>query len=229
LRVLAIDTALEVCAAAVVETSGPEGPVPVARESVPMVRGHAEALLPIVDRIVGEAGGFRSLDRVAVTVGPGSFTGLRVGISAARAIALATGVPAVGVTTLSAYAAPIIASGVATLVVTAIDARHGQVYLQVFAPAGRTVVAPRIVGAKEAARLLGTGAVRILGSGAPLLAEAARSIGLEVALEDASPAPDIVWVARLGASAQPAQALPKPFYIRAPDAKPQYHVRIPRR
>lgn len=229
MRVLAIDTALEACAAAVVETDREGDPRAVAAEFVPMERGHAEALLPLVDRIVGAAGGFRVLDRVVVTVGPGSFTGLRVGISAARAIALAAGIPAVGVTTLSAYAAPVIASGVGTLVASAIDARHGQVYLQVFAPAGRTIVTPRIVAAREAVRQLGTGSVRIVGSGAKILGEAARAIGLEVLLEDASAAPDILWVARLGMSASPSQAVPKPFYIRAPDAKPQDHVRIPRR
>jgi tRNA threonylcarbamoyl adenosine modification protein YeaZ len=227
LRLLALDTALDACSACVVEGSSLE---PLAIESLPMARGHAEALIPLVDRVMSKVeGGFSSLGRVAVTVGPGSFTGLRVGISAARAIALAAGIPAVGVTTLSAYAAPVIASGSGATTAAAIDARHGQVYLQVFAPGGRTVVTPRIVPAREAARLLGSGPVRIVGSGAALMQSEARAVGLDSVVEDASPAPDILWIARLGMAAQPAQALPRPFYLRPPDAKPQDHVRIPRR
>ena len=85
MRCLAIDTALNGCSACVLETGAAE---PLAMETLPIERGHAEALLPLVERVMAKVeGGFGSLDRVAVTVGPGSFTGLRVGLSAARAIA----------------------------------------------------------------------------------------------------------------------------------------------
>jgi tRNA threonylcarbamoyl adenosine modification protein YeaZ len=81
-RVLAIDTALAACAVAVFETDGARM---LARESLAMARGHAEALLPLIARVMDEAGiEFSALDRIAVTIGPGSFTGLRVGIAAAR-------------------------------------------------------------------------------------------------------------------------------------------------
>src|ERR1700721_2501025 len=104
MRVLAIDTALEACSAAVLDTE--QGGI-LASESIPMVRGHAEALMPRIARVVSEATlEFLELDRIAVTVGPGSFTGLRVGVAAARGIAVAAGKPAVGLTTLSAIAAP---------------------------------------------------------------------------------------------------------------------------
>src|SRR5271170_6116822 len=104
MRVLAIDTALAACSAAVFDTE--HGGI-VASESQAMTRGHAEALMPLLRRVMGEAGlAFTAIDRVAVTIGPGSFTGLRVGIAAARGIALAADKPAVGVSTLSAYAAP---------------------------------------------------------------------------------------------------------------------------
>src|SRR5882672_12886814 len=105
--ILAIDTALEACAAAVLDTDANKL---IARESQAMKRGHAEALMPLIARVMKEAGlPFAALDRIAVTTGPGSFTGLRVGLSAARGIALAAAKPAVGVTTLAAYAAPYIA------------------------------------------------------------------------------------------------------------------------
>src|SRR5262245_47003199 len=102
MRLLAIDTALDACAACVFDT---EGGRTLASESLAMARGHAEAVMPLIARLMDKADvGFSDLDRVVVTVGPGSFTGLRVGISAARGIALASGKPAVGVSTLAAYA-----------------------------------------------------------------------------------------------------------------------------
>src|SRR5580693_9283048 len=104
MRVLAIDTALGACSAAVLDTA--DGGI-VASESLAMARGHAEALMPLVARVMQTAClAFHDLDRVVVTTGPGSFTGLRVGIAAARGLGVATGLPVIGVSTLSAYAAP---------------------------------------------------------------------------------------------------------------------------
>src|SRR5262249_57735608 len=105
MRVLAIDTALEACSAAVFDTNSGIA----AGETRGMARGHAEQLMPLVARVMNKAGlEFAELDRIAVTTGPGSFTGLRVGISAARGIALAAGKPAIGLSTLAGYAAPLI-------------------------------------------------------------------------------------------------------------------------
>src|SRR5258705_11070212 len=107
MRVLAIDTALDACAAAVLDTGRAEI---IASASLTMTRGHAEAVMPLIARVMDAAKTeFAKLDRIAVTTGPGSFTGLRVGISAARGLALAAGKPAVGLTTLSGFAAPYIA------------------------------------------------------------------------------------------------------------------------
>src|SRR5436305_8407122 len=101
--ILAIDTALDACAAAVLDTDANRI---LAHESQPMKRGHAEALMPLIARVMKTSGiAFTSLDRIAVTTGPGSFTGLRVGLSAARGIALAAAKPAAGLTTLTAHAA----------------------------------------------------------------------------------------------------------------------------
>jgi tRNA threonylcarbamoyl adenosine modification protein YeaZ len=227
MRVLAIDTALAVCAAAVLDTEQPARSV---RESLPMVRGHAEALMPLVARVMDQANiEFADLDRIAVTTGPGSFTGLRVGISAARGIALAAGKPALGLSTLSCYAAPHITQDDLVPVVVAIDARHEQVYLQVFGTAGRTLVSPRIATVREAVRTATWGPVRIVGSSAKALAAAWPAGQPAPALVEARPAPDIDWVARLGAAAQDGYASPKPLYLRAPDARPQDASRLPRR
>src|SRR6266513_4494655 len=126
--ILAIDTALDTCAAGVLDTDA--GKL-IAQESQAMKRGHAEALMPLIARVIKEAGiAFASFDRIAVTTGPGSFTGLRVGISAARGLALAADKPVIGLTTLAAFAAPHIAEDDTLPVVAAIDARHDHVYLQ---------------------------------------------------------------------------------------------------
>ena len=142
MRVLAIDTALGACSAAVLDTE--QGGI-TASESLAMTRGHAEALMPLLARLMEQAAvAPLDLDRIVVTTGPGSFTGLRVGIAAARGIALAINKPAVGLSTLSAYAAPYLADDDNAPVVIAIDARHSHVYLQVFAAGGRTVTGPRL-------------------------------------------------------------------------------------
>jgi tRNA threonylcarbamoyladenosine biosynthesis protein TsaB len=225
MHVLAIDTALEACSAAVLDT----GTGKVTHESLPMLRGHAEALMPLIARVMKEADtSFAALDRIAVTTGPGSFTGLRVGIAAARGIGLAATKPVVGLTTLAAYAAPHIAQDDKTAIAVAIDARHQHVYLQIFGPGGRTLIAPRIASIADAVRSAANGPVRIVGTGATMLAVAWPSREPPV-LVDESRAPDIVWVGRLAAAADETTSEPKPLYLRAPDAQPQDAARLPRR
>jgi tRNA threonylcarbamoyladenosine biosynthesis protein TsaB len=227
MRILAIDTALEACSAAVLDTELAEI---AAHESFVMIRGHAEALMPLIARVLDRAGlEFAALDRIAVTVGPGSFTGLRVGIAAARGIALAASKPAVGLSTLAAYAAPFIAADDSLPVVSVIDARHDHVYLQVFGPGGRTIVTPRLVPLREALRAAATGAPRLVGTAAALLAAAWPAGERAPRLVDARRAPDIDWVARLGAAAVETGVPPKPLYLRAPDAQPQNAAQLARR
>ncbi len=227
MRVLAIDTALAACSAAVLDT-GTDGVA--ASESVAMTRGHAEALMPLLSRVVKSSGlAFADLERIVVTTGPGSFTGLRVGIAAARGLGVATNIPVVGVTTLSAYAAPYLATDDQIPVVVAIDARHQHVYLQVFGAGGRTLIAPRLAPLAEAVRAASEAPSRVVGSAARAIADAlVRTAPAPVAV-DPREAPDIRWVAQIGAAVSAAQAPPKPQYLRAPDAQPQYAASLPRR
>ncbi len=225
--ILAIDTALTACSVAVLAL---ETDAIVAGDSIFMERGHAEALIPLVEQVMRDARlEFADLARVAVTVGPGSFTGLRVGISAARGFALATSKPVVGVTTLAALTAPFLAADDSLPILAAIDARHGHVFMQMFGVGGRTLVAPRAAAAKDAARAAAIGPVRIVGSGAMMVAEAWPPGEQLPVSTDAIAAPDVAWVARLGAVAEPSTAEAKPLYLRAPDAKPQDAARIARR
>ncbi|MGB3745128.1 MAG: tRNA (adenosine(37)-N6)-threonylcarbamoyltransferase complex dimerization subunit type 1 TsaB [Xanthobacteraceae bacterium] len=226
MRVLAIDTALAACAAAVLET----GPGIVASESLPMVRGHAEALMPLIARVMKQSDtAFGALDRIAVTTGPGSFTGVRVGLAAARGFAVATGVPVVGVSTLAVYAAPYLAANGKSPVIVAIDARHEHVYLQVFGPGGQTLVSPRLARLSEAIDAASNAPACLVGSAARAVADGMLKTAPTPRNVDARAAPDIAWVAQIGAVTPETEAAPNPQYLRAPDAQPQNAAQLPRR
>jgi tRNA threonylcarbamoyladenosine biosynthesis protein TsaB len=227
LRVLAIDTALEACSAAILDTDRQSGTV---SRSQPMMRGHAEALMPLIAAAMSAADTeFSQLDRIAVTVGPGSFTGLRVGVAAARGIALATGKPAVGLTTLAALAAPFFEADESAALLAAIDARHGQVYMQLFGPGGRSLIAPRIASVREAVRAATASPTRIVGTGAKLIENAWPDNERRPPLVSAVRAADVAWVARLGAAIVDLTAPVKPLYLREADAHPQDAGILPRR
>ena len=227
MRLLAIDTALAACSAAVLDTA--HGGI-IASESLPMIRGHAEALMPLVARVMKTSGlAFADLDRIVVTTGPGSFTGLRVGVAAARGLGLATKRPVVGVSTLSAYAAPYLGVDNKNPVIAAIDARHAHVYLQVFSPSGRTLIAPRLAPLRDAVRAASDAPAHIVGSAARAVADGLSATDPAPVTVDGRDAPDIGWVAQIGAVVPEASAPPKPQYLRAPDAQPQNAASLPRR
>src|SRR5260221_11374811 len=215
--ILAIDPALDACCAGVLDTGA--GKL-IAQESQAMKRGHAEALMPLIARVMKEAGiAFAALDRIAVPTGPGSFTGLRAGLSAARGIALAADKPVVGLTTLTAYAAPVVSENAEQPVISAIDARHDQVYFQVVSGDGSSLIRPRVAPIEEALRASRFGAPHLVGNAAGILADRWPADALPPFNVDARPAPDITWVAWLGAAVSPDTAPARPFYLRAPDAK----------
>ena len=160
--VLALDTAVGACSVAVLADGQPPFAV-----SEPMLRGHQERLALMARETMAQAGlAFELLDRVAVTVGPGSFTGLRVGLAFAKGLGLALGRPVVGVGTLEALAA---SETGADLTVAAIDPRRGQIYLQAFS-GGHALMAPDVLPLETAAARLAelrpVGRVVMVGSGA---------------------------------------------------------------
>lgn len=209
MRVLAFDTALEACSAAILD-----GGRVLAARSIPMARGHQERLAPLVAELLAEAGlTARELDRIGVTVGPGSFTGLRVGLAFAKGLGVALQRPVVGVGTLEALAASVEDAG--GPVVAAIDARREQLYAQAFRD-GRALGGPEaltLADAEALARAHGAPVV-LVGSGARLLAPAFPEASV-----DLRPGADPVTLARRVAAAPEPAARPRPIYLRAPDAK----------
>tara|TARA_R110002167_G_scaffold4758_21_gene22429 strand:+ start:91 stop:774 length:684 start_codon:yes stop_codon:yes gene_type:complete len=213
MRLLLIDTALSLCTAAVFE-----GGTALAVRSEPMVKGHQERLAGLVrDAMAASGTGFDALDRIGVTTGPGSFTGLRVGLAFAQGFGAALDRAVVGISTLDALAASVAPQPAADGAVAAlIDARRGQVYARFWR---RGVVdGPAEALSLEAAeaRIAALGPDLVLvGSGAPLLAGAFPAA---VVTDLAGPSPEAL--ARLVAAADPRLSPPEPQYLRAPDATP---------
>jgi len=225
MKLLAIDTSQAAVSACIM---GDDGGI-LARETIPMARGHAEALLPLLERLSKAAAvPFSTLGRIAVVVGPGSFTGIRIGIAAGRAIGLAAGVPVVGVSSLAAFAAPLIGREGAGVIAAAVDAKHGQVYVQGFTAKGQPLAVPRITNVRDAVRTLGAGPLVFAGSGATMMAIEAWSLGAQAEVAGETITPDIAFVARLGVLADPATAPARPYYLKPPDAKPQSNGAIAR-
>lgn len=213
MRLLLIDTALSLCTAAVFEDG-----TALAVRSEPMFKGHQERLAGFVRDVMAEAGtDFDGLDRIGVTTGPGSFTGLRVGLAFAQGFGVALGRPVVGISTLDALAAsldrvPAPAGPVAAV----IDARRGQIYARFWTGDVATGPAEALSLAAAAVRIAALGpGVTLVGSGATLLAD-----DIPAAVAVALPGPSPEALARLVAAADPRRAPPEPLYLRAPDATP---------
>src|SRR5580700_2687809 len=202
MRILAIDTSCGAASVAVVE-GGRAGPLAVI--SRPMARGHAEALpLMVEEAMRGIEGGFPSLARIAVAMGPGSFTGIRVGLAMARAMGVALAVPVVGVSTLAAFAAPLLSEPRAGIIAAAIDARHGSVYFQLFEASGRPWGPPLCDTPRECVRAIGAGPAWLAGDAAAIVGTEAHRAGLPYDLDAARETPDIVAVASMGLALDPS-------------------------
>jgi tRNA threonylcarbamoyladenosine biosynthesis protein TsaB len=218
MHILAIDTSCGAASVAVVE-GGQAGPLAVI--SRPMARGHAEALpLMVEEAMRGIEGGFPSLARIAVAVGPGSFTGIRVGLAMARAMGVALAIPVVGVSTLAAFAAPLLSEPRSGIIAATIDARYGSVYFQLFESSGRPLGPPRCDTLRECVRAIGAGPAWFAGAAAALVAGEAQRAGLPYDLDAARLAPDIVALARMGLAVDPAKSPARPVYVKPPDARP---------
>jgi len=215
--VLALDTAGVDCAAAVYD-SGSDSVMGEVTETIG--RGHAEHLMHVVDEALVKAGtALSTIERVVVTVGPGSFTGIRIGVAAARGFALSLDIPAVGVTTLEVMAAAAGKQNPGKPVLAAIDAKREEIYLQAFGADGSPLDEARAVTVDEARTIVSAFDGIVTGTAVARLSDAPPA-----ERPDAFP---IAIVARLGA-AKPVSEKPKPLYLRGPDARPQAGYAVPR-
>ena len=229
MRILSFDTATSACSAAVWE----DGRI-VAKRFEPMSRGQSERLMPMVREVLSEAGiDFPDLDLLAVTIGPGAFTGLRIGLAAARGMALAGDLAYFGVTTLNA-----IAAGVSeherqkANVLVVLDSKRPEVYAQTFRSDLRPLSEAQALMPADLAALTENGEgygerVLVAGDGAGQAVEALKDKGIEAVLSTAPGVPDAATVAAIAAERwspdQPAEPL-RPLYLRPPDAKASKNV-----
>ena len=222
MNILLIDTCFGGCSVAAVWRAG-EGVARSARFEL-LMRGHAERLTPMIGEVMEEAPfGFSEIGLIGVTTGPGTFTGQRVGIAAARALAIATGAQVAALSSLKVMAHTAAAELGAEVadgeLAVAVDARRGEIYFQRFAGLQlSTLSEPELLTPERAAASLSDACV-IVGSGGAVLEEAMRDVGRSVKARLATLEPDVRFfpVDQL----MPSPELPKPLYLRPPDAKPQ--------
>ncbi len=216
MKLLAIDTSARHCAVCVLD----DATGAVHRDVRDIGTGHAEILMGQIAGVLDAAGlAYGDLGRIAVCIGPGSFTGVRVGVSTARGLSLALTIPAIGVTTLEAIAADAVPRAGGRTLFAAIDARRGQLYVQPFDAAANPQTEPAVAAIEDAQAMIAPGAA-VAGNGAALL-----GVG-DALLADAAGG-DIATVARLAAGRLPDVA-PAPLYLRSADAKPQTGFALPR-
>ncbi|CDN52405.1 Glycoprotease metalloprotease [Neorhizobium galegae bv. officinalis bv. officinalis str. HAMBI 1141] len=211
--ILAIDTAGVDCSAALYDSAAGKM---LSEITETIGKGHAERLMSVIDEALAAANlSLKAVERVAVVIGPGSFTGIRVGVAAARGFALALGVESVGVTTLEALALKFLGEHPDQPVVVAMDAKRNEIYTQAFSAKGEALSQPAALSPEDTSELARSLSAAMTGSWVE------HSLGKGMAEYDGRDRFDIAVVARIAAE-KPADAQrPKPLYLRGPDAKPQ--------
>jgi len=222
MNILALDTSMGACSAAVLCAS--DGTRRLHAVQVEMPRGHAEALMPMVDEVLREAGlGARDLDVIAATLGPGSFTGVRIAIAAARGLALVTHADLFGTDSLTVMARAALMESLAPTgpFAVAVDARRGMLYFGVYDEHGMTRDGPLLIAPDDAVALLPPELRVAVGNGAQLLTDAAAAQSRHLAPALVSLQPSAAALAEIAIQGGETTATLRPLYLRPPDAKPQ--------
>ncbi len=220
---MAVDTAAHICGACIFDDV--DGLV-LAQAEEDIGRGHAERLFPLIQTALSKAQlTFEDLDRLGVNIGPGSFTGIRVGVSAMRGLALALDLPLVGVTIFEGLADE---TQIGQPLLVVLDARRDQVYAQLFDRFGRAAQACKAISPDEALRIANQAGAQLTGSGSNILLEAVPTGDEPPHVLETRSTLGIVTLARLAALKVPGDERPKPLYLRSADAKPQLGFALPR-
>jgi len=221
MNILALDTSMGACSAALLCAT--DGARALYARQDEMQRGHAEALMPMVAEVLGEAGiAAGDLDIIAATLGPGSFTGVRIAIAAARGLALVTNATLFGTDSLTVMARmSVITIQPSGPFAVAVDARREMLYLGLYDETGRKLDGPLLIAPDDAVERLPAALAMAVGSGARLLADAAAARARQVEPALATLQPSAMALAEIAREGGEASALFRPLYLRPPDAKPQ--------
>ncbi|MDX2143792.1 MAG: tRNA (adenosine(37)-N6)-threonylcarbamoyltransferase complex dimerization subunit type 1 TsaB [Rhodospirillaceae bacterium] len=212
MKILAIDSAGLACTAGVWR----DGTLS-AHESAAMAQGHAEALMPMIERVMARAAlTYAALDRIAVCVGPGSFTGVRVGIATARGLGLAADVPVIGVSATEIFAAMVHAGERRSdrKILAAVDSKRGDVFAQLFDADAQALNKIEVVALDRLAAWCGGGSVVVVGDGAAL---AVKALGSAAVTSSAGSSCDPAVIAEIASTRPPDPRGALPVYGRAPD------------
>jgi tRNA threonylcarbamoyladenosine biosynthesis protein TsaB len=222
MNILALDTSMGACSAAVLRAGGKASRL--ASLQIDMPRGHAEALMPMVDEVLAEADiEARDLDLIAATRGPGSFTGVRIAIAAARGLALVTRAKLFGTDSLSVMARASLDAGAEPKgpFAVAVDARRGMIYFGLYDDRAKRLDGPLLISPEDAVGHLAEDARIAVGSGAALLAKAAAAKGRAMSATLESLQPSAAALAQIAFESGETCEILRPLYLRPPDAKPQ--------
>jgi tRNA threonylcarbamoyladenosine biosynthesis protein TsaB len=258
MNILAFDTCFGACSVALTWQDHTEIAVPETRNQQRasrferMEKGHAERLMPMIGEVFGEASiGIERVGRIIVTTGPGTFTGVRIGVAAARALSLATGAKVAGASSLALLARQARErlfrercvevfgenAGAPTAwmfeelahkdLAIAIDARRNELYFQLFGgDHHRALTEPALVSPERAITYLCERETLVAGSGAGRLCSAAQAAGRDLVARFQDLEPDARYLTSFAEA--PGLDPLRPLYLRAPDAKPQDGKSLPR-
>jgi tRNA threonylcarbamoyladenosine biosynthesis protein TsaB len=217
-KILALDSSGAACSAALWRRGAVVG-----RRFQAMTRGHAEALMPMVIETVAEAGeSLHTLSAVAVTVGPGAFTGIRIGLAAARGIGLAANIPVVGVTTFAAVAEAVSEVEWADrMLLVLLDSKRGDAFVQEFASERVSVGPPAVLSLEAILHRLASGSFLLAGDGVAVVRPHLDAANLDVRYSAIDGPADARWVAQLAARSvvERTGLPPTPLYLRAPEVR----------
>lgn len=227
MRVLALDTSTAACSAAIWDTACVSGPL-VSHRYKTMERGQSEALAPMIYEILREAGAVvRDMDLLAVTTGPGAFTGVRIGLAMARSLGMSAALPVLGVSTMEAVAHGVSeAERAGAWVVVVMDTKRDDVYVQVFDPLLAPASPPEIISPGEIMRALdgipGNENILVAGDVAGRVGSYLSGPGRNIRVLQDIILPDAAVIAAIsaaGAPPAPGAPFPTPIYLRPPYAK----------
>ncbi len=220
---LALETSDRLCAACLYDEARREV---LASKTLDIGKGHAELLMGVVDDVLASADAkFSQLTSIAACIGPGSFTGIRVGVSAVIGFSIALSIPKIGITSLQALATQAAQGVVSKDILVLIDAHRGDVYAQRFSPKGEAKTVAAQISVTDLIEGTDFSAVALCGSGVAALQAISPIAAGNTLAEITYPSVEAVALA----ASSPAFQLPvKPLYLRRPDAKPQASYTIAR-